>query len=574
MLHARPSIAVALACVVVAASVGTGSGASSSVTVTMDVTSATTLDASGCAAGSSSVAFGTVLPGSGAVTGPCAIRFGSTNDAAALRLGQVDRRGAAMFRPFHGALDAGFATGGDYVLDHSAGADHFWSGVELPDGDILLAGRYLHAVGDRGTLLVRLNPDGTGHVGFGTSGIATRNIRSGADDSVPWTLEGLPDGTAILGTHDASDAPSIARVLADGTLDATWASGATFATIPGWHAPRNVRRTSAGDLVVQGTKWPSPTSCNVSRFTSAGVLDTTYGTNGSTSVAGSSDSYCDGMDVDSRGRAVVAGSVGYTTALLFRLTEDGRVDTTFGGGIREYDPAGTTTSELFDVDVRPDDGVVVSGIAGGLLLAEQYGSDGAVDASFGGGSVSVAGQSWGGREVRWMDGRIVLAGDYGNGRIMRLLPDGMADTSFSDDGIDDPPVPGTTEDNGLIVLGDGRALLYGEDGTSAQARMYDAEALPQHATGTTDWNDGGGFFGACLASVSGAGTATWTPGSCTQADGAWWNDVAAVPETVATSPSGDDSIVASVHFGVRVPAGQARGAYVAPLAVEVVAPAA
>src|SRR5687767_10565538 len=72
--------------------------AASSVTVSLTVASATDLDASLCATGSAGrTDFGTVLPGQPYVSGTdCTITWGSTNDSAALRVGQLDSGGTAM----------------------------------------------------------------------------------------------------------------------------------------------------------------------------------------------------------------------------------------------------------------------------------------------------------------------------------------------------------------------------------------------------------------------------------------------------------------------------------------------
>lgn len=95
--------AIALACslLLVAAvlqAARPASGATSSTVVTATVPSATTLDATACAAGAADVTdFGIVMPGSSAVTGTdCVVLFGSSNDTSMLLAYQTDQGGDAM----------------------------------------------------------------------------------------------------------------------------------------------------------------------------------------------------------------------------------------------------------------------------------------------------------------------------------------------------------------------------------------------------------------------------------------------------------------------------------------------
>lgn len=239
------------------------------------------------------------------------------------------------------------------------------------------------------------------------------------------------------------------------------------------------------------------------------------------------------------------------------------------------DVAGASTSEYQHVEVFPDDTVLAGGRADGQLLLSRYGSTGSPISAFDAdGHLRHPTITWSLRDSAWMDGRFVVVGDYGDARIARVNADGTLDGSFSGDGLDDPAVPGSSNDNGLLLLGDGRAMLLGGDGTRAQARMYGAASVPDHADGVADWNDGSGFFGACLRAVGATGAATWpTSGTCPASDGTFWNDVQRTPEIVATSASGATGTVASLRFGMRVPSAQAPGSYVAPIRVEVYAPA-
>jgi photosystem II stability/assembly factor-like uncharacterized protein len=95
-------VAACLAVAWLAAATATRSeAASGDVVVTTDITSATTLDSTGCAPGvPQRTSFGVVQPGTGATTSQdCSVLFGSSNDTSTLRAYQPDGRGAAMTAP-------------------------------------------------------------------------------------------------------------------------------------------------------------------------------------------------------------------------------------------------------------------------------------------------------------------------------------------------------------------------------------------------------------------------------------------------------------------------------------------
>ncbi|MCW2928956.1 MAG: type sorting protein, partial [Thermoleophilia bacterium] len=87
-----------LVCGIVAISGSLASGASSSTVVSAQVPSATSVNATACAASTPGVTeFGTILPGSTAVTtADCVITWGSSNDSSMLRAYQSDGRDTGM----------------------------------------------------------------------------------------------------------------------------------------------------------------------------------------------------------------------------------------------------------------------------------------------------------------------------------------------------------------------------------------------------------------------------------------------------------------------------------------------
>jgi len=164
----------------------------------------------------------------------------------------------------------------------------------------------------------------------------------------------------------------------------------------------------------------------------------------------------------------------------FRFLPDGRLDPTFGrGGWSAVDLG--SFEEVRAVAVQGDGKIVVAGdsscTTGRCITAVRFDPDGSVDAGFGAGGVV--------RKEFYLepsrvsdvavdrDGRIVLAGSRSRGGsgqdselvcVVRLLPDGRLDTSFSRDGVavldhgygNDSAESVGLQGRRIVVAGDGR----------------------------------------------------------------------------------------------------------------------
>ena len=162
----------------------------------------------------------------------------------------------------------------------------------------------------------------------------------------------------------------------------------------------------------------------VGRITTAGVWDTTFNTTGYASLtfgtsSGSTTSYQGfaGAAFDASGNIVTGGwSENYTGITLARWTSAGVNDTTFGtnGRVQALLTSGSTTNELGDVAIDSSGRVVGMGymvLGGSLAVATRYSSAGAVDSGFGTAGVGTATagglQTFGAIQP---DGRIVVVG--------------------------------------------------------------------------------------------------------------------------------------------------------------------
>ena len=210
-----------------------------------------------------------------------------------------------------GSLDTTFGTGG--IVTASLGSYSWvWRLVIQADGKLLVAGpivdtnSYIWKFG-----LIRYNTDGSLDTTFSSSAITM-----GQYDSEDWALALQGDGKILAAGYANTVcscefstaaqyriAPSnfaLARYTASGTLDTGFGSGGTVITLDG-AAPEvyfghfdDLGIQANGNVVAIGASGNSYTNrqCTLARFTPAGALDTTFGTEGYTVSPLGADSSC------------------------------------------------------------------------------------------------------------------------------------------------------------------------------------------------------------------------------------------------------------------------------------------
>ena len=186
-------------------------------------------------------------------------------------------RGVVAKYTASGILDTSFGTGG--YSASPAGVDYQFSSLVLENSGDVVAGGYSYTTGHRAFTLTRLLPNGNIDTSFATNGY-------------DYTTPGTRDGISSLALD------SLGNIVAAG-----------YATLAG-----NVHLT-------------------VARYLSSGLLDTSFGTGGfNTTTVGSGD-YFNSVAIDSSGKIISAGSAniaGQTTFAVARYNSDGSIDSTFG----------------------------------------------------------------------------------------------------------------------------------------------------------------------------------------------------------------------------------------------------
>ncbi len=441
---------------------------------------------------------------------------------------------AAAAHALDGVPDASF--GGDGVVTIPVapldGLDRIEAIARQPDGKIVAVGTVDNdstVTTDTDFMVLRYNPNGTlddnsdGDSGFGTDGIVTTAIASGAntDADEAYDVAIQPDGKIVVAgfTQDANGDRNFAlvRYNADGTLDDN-SDDAGFGTdgiVVTPVAPENgagedddeaLGVAIQGDGKIVATGFAAFTgSANldlaVVRYNDDGTLDA--GFDGDPSNPGGGDGIV-GTDVtgtgnfeeaqavaiQADGKIVIAGEANAGADDDFVLARysgaDGTLDTSFDGpgglGNGKFLLSfGSSDSDAKDLAIQADAKIVVAGTAlspNRFALARLLPATGDVDPSFDGNpgdpaggdgrvTTAVDGNSTVGTAIAVApDGKLIMVGRTLNefSAARYRAADGALDTSFGGDGTVVTPVPGAVgvaQANDALVQPDGKVVTGG-----------------------------------------------------------------------------------------------------------------
>jgi uncharacterized delta-60 repeat protein len=387
-------------------------------------------------------------PGFGGGTGKVSAAFGGDDTDMLLQPdGKVLMVGGsptdfmlARYNP-DGTLDQGFGTNGLVTTDFAGGADAAFGAALLGDGRIVVVGTA--RIGNNDDFaLVRYEPDGSVDTSFGTQGKTTTDFFGTRDRA--YAVAVFPDnsmvvvGETLLAVGSSTDF-ALARYTANGVLDTNFGGAGTGRTntdiAERVDIAQNVVIESTGTILVSGTitMGTSPVLAHgaVARYSTAGILDGTFGAAGKLTIP--NRSFGDGLALQDDGQIIVAGSaiVGLDTHFgVMRIRTSGEIDSTFGnGGVAT---AGFTTDDDYGRDVAIDGQgrILVSGQSSNLVIASanfavaRFTPDGVLDTSFDGDgmfTVDFFGASDSAENVAIQpDGRIVLGGFAVNGTAVRF----------------------------------------------------------------------------------------------------------------------------------------------------------
>jgi uncharacterized delta-60 repeat protein len=221
--------------------------------------------------------------------------------------------GDAMVARFNadGSLDSSFGSAGVHVFALTAGTDHLSNIVLLTDGSMIVSGEAGRQVPENQGGVARLDANGALVTTFGTGGkVALAGAHLGAGLAVQ------ADGKVLLagGTAGFPSNFALMRLNADGSADTSFGNGgAVTVNISGAtsglgdHALAVAVRNN-GSIYVAGKSGSINANFAIARFTSAGVLDTTFSTDGFTVIdfSGQKDE-AETILLQSDGRIVLGG---------------------------------------------------------------------------------------------------------------------------------------------------------------------------------------------------------------------------------------------------------------------------
>ncbi|MEN9804552.1 MAG: hypothetical protein RIS41_1399 [Actinomycetota bacterium] len=278
----------------------------------------------------------------------------------------------ARFRS-DGSLDPNFNSAGPtpglLTLDLTGDEEIFQSVALHPDDRIVAAG-YTYVANDANAVLVRLTANGLPDTTFDTDGIVVQPLANGND--FVRSIEIDANGRYVLAGYaqqGAASDMSISRYTTAGALDLSFGvqGRAIIAVGSDTSSTGDVVVRPDGSILVAGmTNFPLPNKIVLVRLLNDGSLDPAFGANGlSVSQLGYAHHLVGSAALTADGRIVVIGSAQQPNLsyglLLTRFTASGDLDTSFGDGGHVLRQLGPDADFFFDGAVLPDGSVVASG---------------------------------------------------------------------------------------------------------------------------------------------------------------------------------------------------------------------
>ena len=325
-----------------------------------------------------------------------------------------------------GANDTTFNVLDDGTYGDGADDGEVFAMVMQPDGKLIVGGSFSGWNGVARRHLVRLQADGNVDTSF--------DMGSGPDNSVK-ALALQPDGKVLIGgTFDGYDGVPrgrVARINPDGSLDSSFATGAGFERSVHAIALQPDGKVVAGGLL---TTYDGIPRNRIARLNADGTLDASFVPgSGTTNPSGHAEVRSLALQPD--GKILIGGFFthydGVPRNRVARANANGSNDSSF-------DPGAGADNIVWSLALQSDGKVLIAGVftnVGGVVRnrVARLLADGSLDASF---QPSAGADNTVWRIVPQQDGKILVGGlfsRYDNvlrGRIARLEANGLLDASF------------------------------------------------------------------------------------------------------------------------------------------------
>jgi uncharacterized delta-60 repeat protein len=315
-------------------------------------------------------------------------------------------------------LNADGTVDGTFNLGTGANSDVNTTSIQS-DGKIIIGGQFTSYNGTERNYIARLNAEGTLD--------GTFNPGTGANGSVV-TTSIQSDGKIVIGgfftSYNGITRNRIARLNADGTLDATFNSGT--GTTGG---VSTISLQSDGKIIIGGafTSFNGEARDRIARLNTDGTLDATF------NPGSGADSRVETISIQSDGKIIIGGQFtsynGVQRNLIARLNADGALDGTFNpegtGGLNDIS---SDFTNVYTTSIQSNGKIIIGGQFTSYNGVDRNGiarlnADGTLDGTFNPGTGT-------NDDVRTSsiqsDGKIIIGGDFtgydgtGRNRIARI----------------------------------------------------------------------------------------------------------------------------------------------------------
>ena len=380
-----------------------------------------------------------------------------------------------------GSLDSSFGVNGISSPPNN-GHSSYANAIELqPDEKILLAG----SIGDFAGVL-RFNTDGSIDNSFGQNGETVYQI-AGSANSIS-SIKIKSDGKIITAGNYYADPYYnfiVEQLDSSGQLDLAFTGNSIQKTSigNGNNYLSSVQETSNGKIIAGGYYNNGlTTDCAILRYTSDGMLDTSFGNQGVTTLHVSlPEDQVQKILIQSDGKILVGGFAKGSPSVqsfILRFTANGDVDNSFGTNGILLDGNAISVPAIESMGLQSDDKFLTTGYNFPGIGVSRFNSEGSLDNSFNFGNQTQA--LWGITDNRVYsittqnDGKVIAVGSSNNSIdndffVVRTNSDGTLDSTFGGTGIFTIPVGshgGVA--NSVLVQNDNKIIIagYANNGTN------------------------------------------------------------------------------------------------------------
>jgi uncharacterized delta-60 repeat protein len=374
-------------------------------------------------------------------------------------------------------LDTDYGTNGKTVVDFPSNNAEMASMAIQPDGKVITCGSYIYELQGPPVILhdlalARFDTDGLPDLSFGINGVATIQIVNTREDNHN-VVKVLDDGKLLVlvnGEGIIDGDFMLVRLNPDGSRDMTFGSNGTVSINFGGHESSWAMQVQPeGKIVVGGscsitTAGNDPYDFSIARLNADGSKDLDFGTGGLAKLNfGDGDNFSVFSEdvlfdvlLQPDGKIVAAGFSavlleGSKFALL-RLNADGTPDADFGNQGRVLTDFTADDESVQSIARMPDGKLIATGIHyynsddNEKVVLAKYNTNGSLDADFGDSGTLMLDD--GNENPRYFafsskvtpDGKLLVCGGGGNhsanfdGFLVRISEDGTLDTTVGENG--------------------------------------------------------------------------------------------------------------------------------------------